>query len=261
MRNWGRRIRGAIGMGLAWGAAAFGAGILLARVPPFNPDLPFALMFAPLGFVSGVIFSGILVAVEGRRGFDRMSLSRFAVWGAGSGLLLSGIFAVGAALRGASMWGEFLVFGPALATASALCAAGSLALARRAERRELAGPIGDPTEAELIEDEKRERPLSRSEGTLFVNRCAEGIEAVRNPRPLITSLKSNSPPSPVSLRAWDPESAHTVAAHRPPRSTARIRSPAIRSAWHMRNGLVLGRRRFVSRCRQTPTEIWASQLP
>lgn len=156
MKKWGRRIRGAIGMGLTWGAAWFGAGILLARVPGFYSDLPFALLFAPLGFVTGIIFSGILVVIEGRRRFDRMSLSRFAGWGAVSGLLLSGIFVVAAALRGESLWGEFLVFGPPLAVASAVCAAGSLAVARRAERRELPGPSGDPAEAELTEDEKRE---------------------------------------------------------------------------------------------------------
>jgi len=156
MKKWGRRIRGAIGMGLAWGAAGFGAGILLARVSSFDVDLPFALLFAPLGFVSGIVFSGILVVIEGRRGFDRMSLSRFAGWGAVSGLLLSGIFVVGAALRGEALWGEFLVFGPVLAMASAVCAAGSLALARGAERRELPGPSKDPAEAELTEDEKRE---------------------------------------------------------------------------------------------------------
>jgi hypothetical protein len=156
MKKWGRRIRGAIGMGLAWGAAGFGAGILLARVSSFDVDVPFALLFAPLGFLAGIMFSGILVVIKDRRGFDRMSLSRFAGWGAVSGLLLSGIFVVGAALRGASLWGEFLVFGPGLATASAVCAAGSLALARRAERRELPGPSGDPAEAELTEDEKRE---------------------------------------------------------------------------------------------------------
>ena len=73
-----------------------------------------------------------------------------------SGLLLSGIFVVGAALRGASLWGEFLVFGPVLAMTSAVCAAGSLALARGAERRELPGPSWDPAEAALTEDEKRE---------------------------------------------------------------------------------------------------------
>jgi hypothetical protein len=156
MKKWGRRVRAAIGMGLTWGAAWFGAGILLARVPGFYSDLPFALLFAPLGFVSGIIFSAILVGIEGRRRFDRMSLSRFAGWGAVSGLLLSGIFVVGAALRAETLWREFLVFGPALATASAVCSAGSLALARRAERRELPGPNRDPAEAELTEDEKRE---------------------------------------------------------------------------------------------------------
>jgi hypothetical protein len=129
---------------------------LLARVPGFYSDLPFALLFAPLGFITGIIFSGILVAIEGRRKFDRMSLPRFAGWGAVSGLLLSGIFVVGAALRGASLWREFLTFGPALAIASAVCAAGSLAVARRAERRELPGPSGDPDEAGLTEQEKRE---------------------------------------------------------------------------------------------------------
>ena len=162
MKQWGRRIRAAIGVGLTWGVVWSGAGALLARVPGFYSDLPFAIMFAPLGFVTGIIFSGILVAMGGRRGSDRLSLSRFAGWGAVSGLLLSGIFVVGAALRGESLWGEFLVFGPPLAMASAACAAGSLALARRAERRELRGPTGDPPEAELTEDEKREL-LGRSD--------------------------------------------------------------------------------------------------
>ena len=154
MTTWGRRIRAAIGMGLTWAAAWFGAGTLLARVPGFYSDLPFALLFAPLGFMTGIIFSGILVGIEGRRGLDRTSLPRFAGYGAASGLLLSGIFVVGAALRGAALWGEFLVFGPPLTIASAVCAAGSLALARRAERPELPGPGGDP--AERTEDDERE---------------------------------------------------------------------------------------------------------
>ena len=150
MKQWGRRIRAAIGMGLTWAAAWFVAGTLLARVPGFSSDLPFALLFAPLGFVTGIIFSGILVGLERRRRFDQVSLARFGGWGAVSGLLLSGIFVVAAALRGGTVWGEFLVFGPPLTMASAVCAAGSLALARRAERRELPGPGGDPAEAELL---------------------------------------------------------------------------------------------------------------
>jgi hypothetical protein len=115
MKTWGRRIRAAIGMGLTWGAVWFGAGILLARLPGISSDLPLALLFAPLGFVTGILFSAILVGIEGRRGFDRTSLPRFAAWGAASGLLLSGIFVAGAALRGGALWGEFLLFGPPLA--------------------------------------------------------------------------------------------------------------------------------------------------
>jgi hypothetical protein len=156
MKQLLRRIRAAIGMGLVWAAAWSAAGALLARVPGFYSDLPFALLFAPLGFVTGIIFSGILVVIEGRRRFDRMSLARFAGWGVVSGLLLSGIFVVDAALRGASVWREFLTFGPALAMASAVCAAGSLAVARRAERRELPGPGGGPAEAELTEEDDRQ---------------------------------------------------------------------------------------------------------
>jgi hypothetical protein len=152
-------------MGLIWAAAWFGAGLLLARVPGSYSDLPFALVFAPLGFLTGVIFSGILVGLEGRRGFDRTSLSRFAGWGAASGLLLSGIFVVGAALRGGAVWQEFLLFGPPLAVASAVCAAGSLAVARRAERRELPVDSGHPAELERTEDERRELLASALSGT------------------------------------------------------------------------------------------------
>jgi hypothetical protein len=137
MQKWGRRTRAAIGMGLVWGAAWSGAGALLARIPGFDSDVPLALLFAPLGFGSGIIFSGVLVAIEGRRRLDRLSLPRFAGWGAVSGLLLSAIGTGVAALRGEASARDTLVFGLVLTMASAACAAGSLALARRAERREL----------------------------------------------------------------------------------------------------------------------------
>jgi len=141
MKMWWRRIRAAIGRGLIWGAAWGAAGGLLARVPGFDSDLPFAYLFAALGIVTGIIFSGILLGTESRRGFERTSLLRFAGWGAASGLLLSGVIVVGAAIRGEAVWKEFLTFGPPLAIGGAVSAAGSLAVARRAERREL--PDGD----------------------------------------------------------------------------------------------------------------------
>lgn len=155
MTKWGRRIRAAVGMGLIWGVVWSAAGFVLARVPGFYSDLPFAILFAPLGVIAGIIFSGILVGIEGRRGFERASISRFAGWGAASGLLLSGIVVAGAALRGEALWGEFLLFGPPLALASAVCAASALAVARRAERRELTGDSAHQTRAELTEDDTR----------------------------------------------------------------------------------------------------------
>lgn len=149
MRKWARRIRGAIGMGLTWAAAGGLAGFLMASLSPFNPDLPFGLLFAGLGFITGVLFSVILVVLSGNRRFDRMSLSRFAGLGAASGFLLSGTFAVAAMLRGQSFWGDFLLFGPALIIAGAASATGTLALARRAERLRLRGPNGEAEAPQL----------------------------------------------------------------------------------------------------------------
>jgi hypothetical protein len=142
MKKWLRRIRGAIGMGLTWAIAWFVAGIILLLVVGFGAaDVPFPLFFGLLGFLAGVTFSGVLGIVEGRRRFDQMSLPRFAGWGAVGGLLLSGTFAWAAGLGG-----EFLVLGPVFALAGAGCAAGSLALARRAEERELLDAGADVAE-------------------------------------------------------------------------------------------------------------------
>jgi hypothetical protein len=151
MGKWLRRIRGAIGMGLTWGAAWGGAGFVLAVVTGFKSDAPFPLIFGALGFIAGVIFSAFLALTEGRRRFDQMSLPRFAAWGATGGLVLSAVFAKAASLE----WGDVLLIAPTFAVACAVCASGSLAVARRAVRAELANIRGDIAEAELTELEKR----------------------------------------------------------------------------------------------------------
>jgi hypothetical protein len=151
MRNWLRRIRGAIGMGFTWGAAWAGAGIVLAVVTGFKADAPFPLVFGVLGFIAGVIFSAFLALTEGRRRFDQMSLPRFAGWGATGGLLLSAVFAKAASLS----WGDVLAIAPTFALACAVCASGSLAVARRAVRRELPDIREGSAEAELTDHEKR----------------------------------------------------------------------------------------------------------
>ncbi|PYO05271.1 MAG: hypothetical protein DMD30_14315 [Gemmatimonadetes bacterium] len=151
MRKWLRRIRGAIGMGFTWGAAWAGAGIVLAVVTRFRADAPFPLVFGVLGFIAGVIFSALLALTEGGRTLDQMSLPRFAGWGAMGGLLLSALFARAASLG----WGDVLAVAPTFALACAVCASGSLAMARRAVRRDLPDSRGETAEAALTDHEKR----------------------------------------------------------------------------------------------------------
>ncbi len=138
MNHWLRRIRGAIGMGLTWALAWFGAGLALLLVVGVDAaDVPFPLGFGLLGFLAGVTFSGVLGIVERRRRFDQMSLPRFAGWGAAGGLLLSVMFVLAVALGGDPTLLDDLVFlGPLFAVAGAGSAAGSLALARMARNRE-----------------------------------------------------------------------------------------------------------------------------
>lgn len=152
MRKWLRRIRGAIGMGFTWAAAWFSVGFVPRWVLGIDSDLPFPLLFAGLGFIAGLTFSGLLVLTEGRRRFDQMSLPRFAGWGALGGLLLGVLFVRGAAYG----WGEVLAIHTTFALACAACASGSLTVARRAARRELPDGRGDTTEAELTDQEKRD---------------------------------------------------------------------------------------------------------
>jgi hypothetical protein len=138
-------------MGITWGVAWSAVGVVPRWILGFNPDAPFPIIFGVLGFVAGVTFSGLLVLTEGRRRFDQMSLPRFAGWGAMGGLLLSAIFAKAASLG----WQDVLVIAPTFAVASAICASGSLVVARRAARRELPGSREDTADAELTDREKR----------------------------------------------------------------------------------------------------------
>jgi hypothetical protein len=162
MEKWVRRIRGAIGMGLTWAAAWFGAGMimllgLLLVTGSTGADVPYPLGFGAFGFVAGVTFSGILGLVEGRRRFDQMSLPRFAGWGAAGGFLLSAIFVLVVTFaEDPAFLSNLVVLGPIFAAAGAGSAAGSLALARRGEDRESLEASEDVAEVGLSEREARE---------------------------------------------------------------------------------------------------------
>ena len=156
MRDWRRRVRGAIGMGFTWAAACFLGGIAMAFVTGFTADVPFPLVFGVFGFAGGVIFSTLLALAEGRHRFDQMSLPRFAGWGAAGGLLLSAIFTMAASFN----WGDAVGIALTFSLVGAVCAAGSLAVARRAAQRELPDPGVDASERPFTDREKPRLPPS-----------------------------------------------------------------------------------------------------
>lgn len=140
--RWLRWLRGAIGMGLTWALGWFAAGMVVRLiVGPGTDDVPLPIRFGIVGFLAGVTFSGVLGVVERRRGFDQMSLPRFAGWGAVGGLVLFGAFAMTAGPAG-----EPLVLAPLFALAGAGSATGTLALARKAGGRESLDAAADVVE-------------------------------------------------------------------------------------------------------------------
>lgn len=139
MKKWLRRARAALGMGVAWGAAWFAAGMVLLFIVGLDAaDVPFPLGFGLLGFLAGALFSLLLGVVARGRSFHQLSIPRFAGWGAAGGLLFAVLFVLTVTLTGSGALLDDLVFlGPLFAAAGAASAGGALALARRADERAL----------------------------------------------------------------------------------------------------------------------------
>lgn len=154
-----RRIKAAIGMGLTWALAWFSVGLVLMSIVGFGvAEFPIHFVFGVMGFIGGATFSGVLGLLGGRRRFDQLSLPRFAGWGGLGGILLAGVvvafnvFIGDRALLAAlpRLVGALAIFG----VAGAASAAGTLALARRAEDAPSLGTAS--ADAGLTEREKRE---------------------------------------------------------------------------------------------------------
>src|SRR5687768_14060113 len=152
--NWMRRIRGAVGMGLIWAAGWAVGGLLIGAASVLTPFLPWDSFFevfdAPLpalaipGFFGGALFSIVLSIAGRRRRFDELSLPVFAAWGALGGVLLTlfpfALVAVGLGSREGSTisdWRIISVISGPFIFLSAISAAGSLLLARRAQERKV----------------------------------------------------------------------------------------------------------------------------
>jgi drug/metabolite transporter (DMT)-like permease len=136
--KWVRRIRGALGMGLLWAVAWSAGGVLVALgfvlQTGSRPDPPIPMLFGVAGFLSGLVFSVVLGALDGRRRFEQLSIPRFAAWGATGGLVLATSFVLAMARRDPAFLANLIVVGPAVALAAAASAAGSLYLARKSQQ-------------------------------------------------------------------------------------------------------------------------------
>jgi hypothetical protein len=138
MRKLLRRIRGALGMGLTWAVAWGFVGFLMEFVDPHGQiaDI-WPALFAIPAFLGGVIFSVVLGIAERRRRFDELSIARFGAWGAVAGLVVGALpFALGSNSSELATWLlAILIMGP-ISVLSGVSAAGSLAIARKADQRE-----------------------------------------------------------------------------------------------------------------------------
>ena len=139
MKKWLRRARGAIGMGLTWAVVWAPVAVLIGLLvdPDGSMDEMWVAIGAYPGFLGGVVFSVVLGIAARRRGLEDLSIARVAAWGAGAGLLV-GLLPVAAGADGSPVWLLPVIAG-SIALLSAASAAGSLALARMAENRELPG--------------------------------------------------------------------------------------------------------------------------
>ncbi len=170
MKRWLKRIRGALGMGLIWAAAwgsagmIFLSGLLVFGTAPVGVGLTTAIansaLLALAGLIGGAAFSVVLGITEGRRRFDEMSLPVFAGIGGTVGGLLAVVLSLSTGgpftitLVGSLGTGAVFLLGAA-------SAAGSLALARRADDRELLEHGADVADIGLTEEEKRELLLGK----------------------------------------------------------------------------------------------------
>ena len=144
MKGLLRRLRGIIGMGLAWAAGLGLVGSAIGLLGFLTGDgfvTGLALTGAFIGFVAGSGFGAILSLTEGRRGLEDLSLKRVALWGGLGGALVA--CATNLLGGGGLVW-DFVV---SVALLGAGLSSGSVAIAKRAHRKELNAGDDEPPPA------------------------------------------------------------------------------------------------------------------
>lgn len=123
-----RSLRGLLGIGLTWGivwaAVMIAVGMIIEVVDPDSIDpgeepIVLGAVVGLVGFISGLVFGGLLSMAERQKTISDLSLSRVAMWG----ILVSAAFPL---LAGKDI--RMMLFLGPLGAVSALT---SVALARR----------------------------------------------------------------------------------------------------------------------------------
>ena len=123
-----RSLRGLLGIGLTWGivwaAVMIAVGMIIEVVDPDSIDpgeepIVLGAVVGLVGFISGLVFGGLLSIAERQKTISDLSLSRVAMWG----ILVSAAFPL---LAGKDI--RMMLFLGPLGAVSALT---SVALARR----------------------------------------------------------------------------------------------------------------------------------
>lgn len=153
MKKWLRRIRGAVGMGLTWALVWAPVAVLIGLFvdPDGSMDEMWPAIGAYPGFLGGVVFSIVLAIAARRRRLEDLSLPRVAAWGAAAGLLVGVLpFTIGESTTERPLWLLATVVIGTITLLSAASAAGSLALARRAQKRALSAAFADAAGAGIV---------------------------------------------------------------------------------------------------------------
>ena len=154
-----RRIRGAIGVGITWALAWAPVAVFVGTqiIDPQDTMEEMWVMVGVLpGFFSGVIFSIVLGIFARRRRLDDLSIPRVAGWGAIAGLLIGILpFVIGDTDGSPPAWLLAAIIIPSFTLLSTLSAAATLAVARRALRRESRDMDTAIDNLGLTNDEKR----------------------------------------------------------------------------------------------------------
>lgn len=164
MKKWMRRVRGAVGMGLTWALVWAPVAVLMGMAvdPDGSMDEMWPAIGAYPGFLGGVVFSTVLAIAARRRRLDELSIVRVAAWGAVAGLMVGVLpFTIGESASEIPLWQLATVVIGSITLLSAASAAGSLALARRAEKRDVPGGAGVDVEGALSGMEPRHEPVGR----------------------------------------------------------------------------------------------------